>query len=144
MIQFTLKCSDDHRFDSWFQSTDAFDKLMASDMITCAVCGSVEVEKAVMAPRVRASRSQSEETAPDELSTPPNPAEQSIAALKKQVEENSEYVGLNFAAQARDMYEGTTPTRAIYGEAGPEEARKLIDEGVPVTPLPFIPRRKSN
>lgn len=144
MIQFSLKCAEDHCFDSWFKSSDAFDKLMSAGLITCAVCGSTKVEKAIMAPRVTDSRSRAKKPASGALSTPSNPAEQAIAAIKKQVEENSEYVGLNFAAQARDMYEGTAPTRAIHGEAGPEEARKLIDDGVPVTPLPFIPGRKSN
>ena len=144
MIQFALKCADDHRFDSWFKSTGAFDKLMGAGMITCAVCGSSRVEKAIMAPRVSNSRARAEKPASGSLSTPANPAEQAIAALKKQVEENSEYVGMNFATQARDMHEGNAPTRAIHGEARPDEAHKLIDDGVPVTPLPFIPGRKSN
>lgn len=105
-----------------------------------------------MAPSVRASRDAAvpipEPSAhPSEkgvLSAPSNDAETALAALKKQVEDNSDYVGLNFAAQARDMHDGVVPERAIYGEAKPEEARKLIEDGVPVTPLPFVPGRKSN
>lgn len=64
--------------------------------------------------------------------------------MRKQVEENSDYVGLNFAAEARQMHDGTLPPRAIYGEAKPEEARQLIEDGVPVAPLPFMPKRKTN
>ncbi len=145
MIKFSLKCDQDHRFDSWFQSTDAFDKLKKSHMITCVICNSSEVEKAMMAPRVRDGRSKTPEPVAEiGLSAPANPAEQALAQLKKQVEENSEYVGLNFARAARDIHNGTAPERAIYGEAKPEEAKKLIEDGVPVAPLPFIPGRKSN
>ena len=149
MIQFTMKCDQDHRFDSWFQSAGAFDKLKAAGMVTCAICGSGQVEKAIMAPRVQASRSKA--TAPvaeppksDVGSLAPTTAEQALADLKKKVEENSEYVGMNFAQEARDMHEGGAPERAIYGEAKPEEAKKLIEDGVPVAPLPFVPGRKAN
>ena len=150
MIQFNLKCAGDHRFDSWFQSAEAFEKLRARGMVTCAVCGCDDVEKALMAPRVRASRARSQDPdtppAPEggALSQPASPAEQAMTELRRRIEETSEYVGGNFAREARDMHDGVTPERAIYGEARPEEARKLVEEGVPVAPLPFIPGRKSN
>ena len=145
MIQFALKCDQDHRFDSWFQSAAAFDKLKAAGMVTCAVCGSAQVEKAVMAPRVQSSSRKAAEPAPDTpLSAPANPAEQALAALKKKIEETSEYVGMNFAREARDIHDGTAPDRPIHGEARAEDARKLIEDGVPVAPLPFVPGRKSN
>jgi len=154
MIQFTLKCDRDHRFDSWFQNAAAYDKLKASGMVACAVCGSTNVDKALMAPRVAVSRESADtaapvNTAPDSpapgaLSTPRHPAEQALAALKKRIESHSEYVGMNFATEARRIHTGDSPERPIYGEAGPEEARKLIEDGVPVTPLPFVPGRKSN
>lgn len=153
MIQFTLKCDKDHRFDSWFQSASAFDKLQSAGMVACAVCGSTHVEKALMAPSVRDSRrkapaspEQAQPPQPRErpLSAPASPAEQAMAELKRQIEKNSEYVGVNFAREARQMHEGSAPERSIYGEAKPEEARKLIEDGVPVTPLPFLPNRKSN
>jgi len=147
MIQFTIKCADDHRFDSWFQSAEAFDKLLARGLVTCVVCGSTDVEKAMMAPRICDGKSEAKPPASQEntsLSTPTNPAEKALADLKAQVEKNSEYVGMNFAREARDIHDGTAPERAIYGEARPEEARKLIEDGVPVAPLPFVPARKSN
>ncbi|MDT8328626.1 MAG: DUF1178 family protein, partial [Roseovarius sp.] len=134
MIQFSLKCDGDHRFDSWFQSAEAFEKLHARGMVTCAICGSGAVEKALMAPRVRASRAAvSDADAPQAdggaLSAPAGPAEQALAELRRKIEENSEYVGGNFAREARDMHGGLAPQRAIYGEARPEEARKLLEEG---------------
>lgn len=141
MIQYALKCAEGHSFDSWFQSARAFDKLMQSGMISCAVCGGTDVEKAIMAPSVRNARTDKDARA---LSTPANPAEQALAELRKKIEKNSDYVGMNFAAEARAMHEGTAPERSIYGEAKADEARKLVEDGVPVAPLPFTPNRKTN
>ncbi|SEP72729.1 DUF1178 family protein [Thalassovita taeanensis] len=142
MIQFSLKCSNDHQFDSWFQSGAAFDKLISAGLVTCATCGTDRVEKAIMAPRVNAARDAA--APPPSLRATPTPAEQALTEMKRKIEANSEYVGMNFATEARAMHDGDTPERAIYGEAKPEEARKLIEDGVPVTPLPFLPGRKSN
>ncbi|TCL09993.1 hypothetical protein BXY66_2061 [Shimia isoporae] len=152
MISYTLKCANDHRFDSWFQSADAFDKLKAAGMVTCAVCGDKHIQKAMMAPRVRPARdaaaqpSSQEPVAPPptQLSEPANEAEAALAKLRKQVEENSDYVGKDFASQARAMHEGSAPERAIYGEAKLDEAKALIEDGVPVAPLPFNIGRKTN
>lgn len=138
MIKFTLKCAGKHQFESWFKSAASFDKLLDAGMITCAICGSPEVQKALMAPSLRS------DPGPDKAPPAPSPAEQALAALRTRIEENSDYVGLNFAREARDMHDGLAPERAIYGEAKPDEARKLIEDGVPVAPLPFVPRRKSN
>ncbi|WP_299851340.1 DUF1178 family protein [uncultured Roseovarius sp.] len=137
MIQFALRCDDDHRFESWFKSAEAFDKLHKAGMVSCIICGSNQVEKALMAPKVRDSRTRVP-------AQPPEVTEQALKALKKQVEQNSEYVGMNFVREARDIHDGTAPERSIYGQARPEEARKLIEDGVPVAPLPFLPSRKSN
>lgn len=149
MIQYSLKCSNGHSFDSWFQSASAFDKLVASKMVSCAICGVDHVEKAIMAPRVRPARKAA--TAPDvpvktqqPLSTPANAQEAALAQLKEHVEKNSDYVGMNFAAEARAMHDGAAPARAIHGEAKLEDAKKLIEDGVPVAPLPFRPTRKTN
>ena len=150
MIQFSLKCSEGHTFDSWFQSTDAFDKLSASGMVACVVCGSSDVTKAIMAPRVRPARSAAKKTEPRtqpepvSLSAPANSAEEALAEMRKQVEKNSDYVGMKFAEEARAMHNGDAPERSIYGEARLDEAKSLIDDGVPVAPLPFRPQRKMN
>ncbi|MEM6588135.1 MAG: DUF1178 family protein [Pseudomonadota bacterium] len=144
MIQFTLKCDKGHRFDSWFASNAAFEKLQRNGMAVCPVCGSTHVEKALMAPRVRDSKATADVPAERPLTSDPSPAEQAMAEMRRHVEENSEYVGLNFAQEARDIHNGDAPDRAIYGEAKPKEAKALIEEGVPVAPLPFVPGRKSN
>lgn len=143
MIQYSLKCENDHSFDSWFASADAYDKLADNGMVSCAVCGSTKVGKAIMAPRVRTTKGK-EAPAPPTLPTEKSAAEQAMAEMRAQVEQNSEYVGTNFATEARSMHLGDAPERAIYGEAKPEEAKSLIEDGIPVTPLPFMPTRKSN
>ena len=143
MIQYSLKCENDHSFDSWFASADAYDKLAENDMVSCAVCGSTKVSKAIMAPRVRTTKGKEAPPAPT-LPSEKSAAEQAMAEMRAQVEQNSEYVGTNFATEARSMHLGDAPERAIYGEAKPEEAKSLIEDGIPVTPLPFMPTRKSN
>ena len=143
MIQYSLKCENDHSFDSWFASADAYDKLANNGMVSCAVCGSTKVSKAIMAPRVRTTKGKEAPVAPT-LPTEKSAAEQAMAEMRAQVEQNSEYVGTNFATEARSMHLGDAPERAIYGEAKPEEAKSLIEDGITVTPLPFMPTRKSN
>ena len=139
MIRFSLSCDRDHRFDSWFASAAAYEILDKGGMLSCAVCGSSKVAKSLMAPAVGTDRRRDKP-----LSGPPSPAEQALAALRRKVEENSEYVGLSFAAEARAMHDGDAPERSIYGEARIDEARKLIADGVPVAPLPFGPRKRIN
>jgi len=134
MIRFHLKCDQNHEFESWFQSGEAFDKLVASGMLNCTSCGSTAVSKSIMAPAVS--------TSSEIVAT--KPTEAALAALRKNVEANSDYVGGSFAKEARDMHDGVTPERAIYGEAKLADAKKLVDDGIPVVPLPFIPRKKVN
>lgn len=137
MIRYSLKCQDDHGFESWFRSAEAYEALRAAGGLSCPVCGSPDVEKALMAPAVKKVEERP-------LAAPGSDAERALAELRRQVEENSEYVGLNFAAEARAIHDGEAPARSIYGEARAEEARRLLEDGVPVTPLPFIPPRKAN
>lgn len=147
MIRYALKCAEGHRFDSWFQSATAFERLQATGMIACAVCGSAEVAKDLMAPRVRSGDSSGAVTpAPDErpLSAPAHPAEQMLRRMRTFIETHSENVGGNFAREARAIHAGDAPARPIHGQAQPEEARQLAEEGVPVAPLPFDPEAKSN
>ncbi len=151
MISYALKCENGHRFDSWFQSSDAFDKLLNAKMVSCPACHTTQVEKSIMAPRVRPARKAAAapvETRPAEntkdLPAAPGDSENPIAKLKAEIEANSEYVGMEFAARARDMHIGETPEQPIYGETSVEDAKKLLEDGVPVAPLPFIPTRKTN
>lgn len=135
MIRYALHCQNDHGFESWFRSAEAYDALRAAKEVACPICGETEVEKALMAPALR--------TEARPLSAK-SEMEAALAELRRQVEANSEYVGLNFAAEARAIHEGDAPDRAIYGEAKAEEARRLLEDGIPVAPLPFLPPRKTN
>lgn len=144
MIRYSLKCVADHSFESWFQSASAFDALADAGHVTCPICGSAEISKTLMAPAVTPARNAATPTIARPLSTPANPKEQALAALRAEVEANSAYVGKDFVTEARKMHEGTAPTRAIHGEARLEEAKKLVEDGVPVMPLPFLPPRKLN
>ncbi|MDJ0859090.1 MAG: DUF1178 family protein, partial [Dinoroseobacter sp.] len=154
MIRYTLKCDKGHQFDSWFQSAGAYERLSERGMTECAVCGSTAVSKALMAPRLAVGEDAVAPTPEPvsepqgatqtmSLAEPASPLEKAISKLRQEVEKNSDYVGTSFASEARRMHEGETPTRAIYGEARPEEARALVDDGVPVMPLPFGRRDKA-
>ncbi len=146
MIRYTLKCADGHRFDSWFQSADAFDTLAARGLVSCAVCGGIEVQKALMAPPVpKKGKAEAEAPVPERpLSEPAHPAEAMLKQMREHVEKNSTYVGGSFAKEARDMHLGDAPERAIHGEANAQEAKALIEDGVPILPLPGPPPGKAN
>jgi len=130
MIKFTLGCPQGHRFESWFQSGAAFDDLHARGLVTCPECGTAHVTKAIMAPSVKTAKRAD--------------MAEKLQALRAHVEANSDDVGRDFVRQARAMHLGDTPERAIRGEAKLAEARALLDDGVPILPLPFIPKRKTN
>lgn len=140
MIRYALSCKEGHAFESWFKSASAFDGLAAAGHVACPVCGTAEVTKSLMAPAV----AQAAKAATPTLTEPANPMEEAMRALRRQVEENSEYVGVNFVTEARRIHDGDAPERAIYGEARPDEAKRLIEDGVPIAPLPFFPARKTN
>lgn len=146
MIRFSLCCANDHRFESWFASGDAYDTLSKRGMVSCPVCGDGAVTKALMAPRVQTSDTPQTGGETDLALSGPvgDPAHAAIARLRRMIEENSEDVGDQFAREARAIHAGEKPERSIYGQARGDEARKLIEDGIPVAPLPFIPTRKTN
>ncbi len=139
MIRYNLRCDQGHDFDGWFRSSEGYDSLRAAGQVTCTVCGSARVEKALMAPGVATSHA-----GPPDLQSPRNEREKLVEKLRDQVEKNSDYVGMSFVAEARAMHEGLKPERAIHGEAKLEDARQLLAEGIQVAPLPFLPRQKAN
>lgn len=142
MIQYSLKCKNGHRFDSWFQSASAFDDLEGRGLLSCPQCGTSYVSKSLMAPQIPAKRTQDQ--MPTQPMTSGSDAEigEMIAKLRKKVEDNADYVGARFATEARAMHDGDVPERAIYGQANAEEAKALVEDGVPVLPLPFTPKQK--
>lgn len=146
MIVFDLCCAaGDHRFEAWFASSDSFAEQRARDLIACPVCGDVRIEKAVMAPRIGAKSNQLIVPAP----TPPTDSAASneispelvrkivaeIAAKQAEMLPQSRWVGRDFADAARAMHEGRAPDDLIHGQASPEEAQALRDDGVAAMPL---------
>lgn len=137
MIHYNLKCINNHAFSSWFDSVNAFDKLEKTKMLSCPVCGSDEIKRAIMSPQVSPSRTKQAVS----LSEPASEIEKKISEVRKKIEAESENVGKNFTTEVRAMHEGDSPFRSIYGEAKIKDAKSLIDDGIPVIPLPWIKRQ---
>ncbi|MDX1292398.1 MAG: DUF1178 family protein [Hyphomonas sp.] len=138
MIRYALACSDcDHDFEAWFASSSAFDDQSSRGLVTCALCGGSNVTKQIMAPSVRTSERR--EAEPDEAAM----AREFLRKARDHVARNFDYVGEDFAEEARSMYYGEASSRPIWGETTPEESEALREEGVPAAPLPpaLTPRR---
>jgi len=154
MIRYNLRCEKGHSFESWFQSSSAYESQEKRKLVSCPACGSVKVERAIMAPQIVSKKGReaavsapSEAPATDataQSSTPLLMAQEldlraKIKELRDHIVKNADNVGERFPNEARKMHYGDIEHRPIYGEASPEEARSLIDEGVEVSPLPVLP-----
>jgi hypothetical protein len=156
MIRYNLRCERGHVFESWFQSSSAYEAQEKRKLVNCPSCGSAKVERAIMAPQIVSKKGrESVEPVPAPASTPSTdvtmPAstplimaqERELRAklreLRDHIVKNADNVGERFPNEARKMHYGDIEHRPIYGEASPEEARSLIDEGVEVSPLPVLP-----
>ncbi len=156
MIRYALACEAGHAFESWFRDSVSFDEQQRAGFVTCPACGSARVEKQIMAPSVaRTDRDRPALPAPDETQAPPPPDaapvpvalltereaafRELLRAVRRHVVETAEHVGPRFAEEARRMHDGLSEFRAIYGEATPEEAMALAEEGIEAMPLPFLP-----
>jgi hypothetical protein len=154
MIRYTLQCERGHGFESWFQSSSAYESQEKRKLVNCPVCGSAKVERAIMAPQIVGKRGR-EDAAPAPApavatdvttagSTPLMMAQErelraKIKELRDHIVKNADNVGERFPNEARKMHYGDIEHRPIYGEATPDEARSLIEEGVEVSPLPVLP-----
>ena len=141
MIKYTLQCSNFHQFDSWFSSSEAFEKLKDSKLLSCELCGDTSVSKSVMAPSVKTKKDEVIKGALLQNTVKENNL---IKELRKKVEKSCEYVGDKFAEEARAMHDGESPERSIYGKTTKQEAKLLLEEGIPVMPLPWHDKRNSN
>jgi hypothetical protein len=152
MIVFDLQCGGGHVFEAWFGSSDDYESQKGRGLIECPICGSGVIDKAVMAPRVAAkgNRRAEHSNAPSTSANAPVPmasGEASAATMKAMLQalaqaqakalEGSDYVGARFAEEARAIHAGESDGRSIHGQATPEEARALIEDGIPVAPLPL-------
>jgi hypothetical protein len=168
MIRYTLVCNKRHEFESWFTNSAAYDKQAKRGLVTCPLCGSAKVEKALMTPRLgRADTPSHHEAAP----APPPPAHaaegetapaaakaptpvamispqeqefrQKLRELRDHLVKNAENVGSRFPEEARKMHYGETEHRSIYGVASPKDAKALHDEGIEFSPLPVLPDERN-
>ena len=157
MILYKLNCGKRHEFDSWFRDSKAFERQAARGLSACPSCGDTKIERALMAPRISKAGSSKKAVVqggpPPGMQTPavpgamhamvPDmPAEMRAALqqMRKKVEENCDYVGENFAEEARKIHYGETDPRAIYGEASDAEAEALNEEGIEFNRIPWLPR----
>lgn len=154
MIRYALNCSHDHGFEGWFKSGAAFEQQVADGQLACPACGDRAIRKAVMAPAVRRSAERAPEamvpaeaapSAPPVPSAAPTPeqAAMMLAVLRKlraHVEQNFDNVGDRFPEEVRRMHYGEAEERNVFGQASLEEAKELIEEGIPVRPLPDLPK----
>jgi hypothetical protein len=133
MILFELRCADGHHFEGWFRDNAAYDAQSAAGEIACPVCGSAQVSKAIMAPRLNKSTGQALDAqgAAREM-------RRMLSELKRKVEQSCDYVGDQFPEEARKIHYGDIEERPIYGEATAEQAQELADEGIAVQPIPWI------
>ena len=159
MIRYALHCEHDHTFESWFQDSSAYDTQVKRKLVSCPVCNSVKIEKAIMAPRIvgRKGRERAESAVPAPVPAAPEAAagptplvmaqERELRAklkeLRDHIVKNADNVGERFPNEARKMHYGEIEHRPIYGEASPEEAKSLIEEGVEVSPLPVLPEDRN-
>jgi hypothetical protein len=137
MIKYALACEHEHAFEGWFGSSSDYDDQQASGLLECPVCGSKAVRKQIMAPAVTGTKAQT--LSAEERAQRRAMMLQMFKKVREHVEENFDDVGDSFAAEARAIHEGKTEQRGIYGEATPDEVRGLVEDGVPVAPLPPKP-----
>lgn len=137
MIRYALVCAAGHDFESWFGDSDAFEAQRARGLVECPFCGSKEVEKQVMTPSVART-----DDAPDHDARAAD-LRARVRALRAEIASKTEDVGRRFPEEARRMHQGDAPERAIRGEASHQEARELIEEGVPVLPIPALPDERN-
>jgi len=136
MIKYNLICHHDHEFEVWFSKSSDFDEQAPKGLIECPYCGSNKVEKAIMAPNISTSRQKEAVAAKRAQSL--KMMNEAADKIRKEIESNCDYVGDSFAEEARAIHYGDKPERAIYGEASPQEAEALYEEGVEIAPLPDL------
>jgi hypothetical protein len=168
MIRYALACEKGHAFESWFASSAAYDKQARHGLVTCPICDSAKVEKTIMAPRVAGTKKRGAAPMPATEAAAPSPAASSAAVpsadvpapvamvspqereLRKKLKElrehltkNADYVGQKFPEEARKMHYGEIEHRSIYGEASPDQAKELHEEGIEFHPLPVLPDERN-
>ncbi len=140
MIKYALTCEHEHGFEGWFGSSSDYDDQQARGLLSCPVCNSAAVRKQIMAPAVAGTK---KTAAPQAPAVPQAVMMEAMGRLRRHVEETFDDVGDAFAKEARAIHEGKSEDRGIYGQASPAEVRSLVEDGIPVAPLPPEPPKKT-
>jgi hypothetical protein len=140
MIRYALACEHEHEFEGWFGSSGDYDDQQARGLLECPACGSKAVRKQIMAPAVAGTKRTVREPSAAKMQAMMMEA---AGRIRRHVEENFDDVGDAFAREARAIHEGKAESRGIYGQATPHEVRELVEDGVPVAPLPPEPPKKT-
>ncbi|HZL41070.1 MAG TPA: DUF1178 family protein [Pseudolabrys sp.] len=158
MIRYALACEQGHEFESWFADSSAYDKQAKRGLVACPHCGSTKVDKAIMAPRLAGARKRTQAAEMPPAATPEktqekapvamiSPQEQELRGKLKELRDhltkNADHVGTKFPEEARKMHYGETEHRSIYGEASPDDAQALAEEGIEFHPLPILPEERN-
>jgi len=163
MIRYALYCEHDHPFEAWIGSSSDYDAQAARGQVECPMCMSTVVRKQIMSPAISTSRRRearpaaqvpaadatSDAVAGQEVASPEAQAQmrtmmmEALSQVRRHVEDTFDYVGDSFAKEARDIHEGRSEQRGIYGEASPKEVKALLNDGITVAPLPPAPVVKS-
>ena len=156
MIRYALICNRKHDFEAWFNSSADYDKQAKRGLVTCPVCNSAKIEKTIMAPRVSGAKKRG--AAPAQQPSAPAPEvpapvamvspqerelRKKLRELREHLVKNADYVGQKFPEEARKMHYGETEHRSIYGEASPDQAKELHEEGIEFHPLPVLPDERN-
>lgn len=137
MISFNLICENDHEFEGWFQNSASFDEQRKKKRVECPVCGSRKVEKALSAPNIATSRQKAKADS-EKVASIASAQKQMVAMMRNHVKENCDYVGSEFAEEARKIHYGESEERGIYGESSAEEAKELVEEGIDIAAIPWM------
>jgi hypothetical protein len=166
MIRYALTCERGHAFESWFAGSAAYDKQAKHGLVTCPICDSGKVEKTIMAPRVAGTKKRGSAPMPAAEAAAPSPSaapapssdvpapvaivspqerefRKKLKELREHLTKNADYVGQKFPEEARKMHYGEIEHRSIYGEASPDQAKELHEEGIEFHPLPVLPDERN-
>ena len=144
MIKYNLECSCGKNFESWFQNSNEYEKLLKKNLITCYVCGSSKtVKKSLMAPSIATSKSSSTEKDSEQKKEFLKNVKSKIRELNDYVAKNAEYVGDKFVSEVRSIHYDKKQKRNIYGNATLEETKELQEEGIDVATIPWVPKENA-
>ncbi|HZZ32722.1 MAG TPA: DUF1178 family protein [Phenylobacterium sp.] len=144
MIRYALICEHEHEFEGWFGVSADFDDQQARGLLACPACGSTAVRKAIMSPAVAGTKSRSQDLSPAQTQAQNQAVMmEAMSRIRRHVEDHFDDVGDAFATEARAIHEGRSEDRGIYGQATAQEVRSLVEDGVPIAPLPPEPRKKT-